>query len=52
MFYASTKEILEQAIQKKYGDEAIQNPKKHWNREKEEDYLNQIKEFRPINYKN
>jgi hypothetical protein len=36
---------IEQAIQKKYGDEAIQNPKKHWNREKEEDYLNQIKEL-------
>ena len=26
---------LEKAIAKKYGDEAIENPKKHWSDEKE-----------------
>ena len=26
---------LERAIREKYGDEAIENPKKHWNEEKE-----------------
>ena len=36
---------LEKAIAKKYGEEAIQNPKKHWNEEKEEEYIEQSKEF-------
>lgn len=36
---------IEQAIQKKYGNEAVQNPKKFWNKEKEDDYLTQIKEL-------
>ena len=34
---------LEKAIAKKYGEEAIENPRKHWNDEKEEDYQKQIK---------
>ena len=36
---------LEKAISKKYGEEAIQNPRKHWNDEKEEDYQEQIKKI-------
>ena len=36
---------IEQAIQKKYGNEAVQNPKKFWNKEKEDDYLTQIEEL-------
>tara|TARA_B100000214_G_scaffold87494_1_gene60094 strand:- start:112 stop:504 length:393 start_codon:yes stop_codon:yes gene_type:complete len=34
---------FEQAISKKYGTEAIQNPKGNWTDEKEQDYLEQIK---------
>ena len=34
---------VEKAIQEKYGDEAIQNPKANWDDEKEKDYLEQIK---------
>ena len=34
---------LEQAIEKKYGKEAVQNPKSKWDDEKEKDYLEQIK---------
>jgi hypothetical protein len=33
----------EQAIAKKYGQEAIENPRKHWNDEKEKSYQEQIK---------
>jgi hypothetical protein len=36
---------LEKAIEKKYGQEAIQNPAKFWNSEKEEIYLQQLREF-------
>jgi len=36
---------LEKAIREKYGDEAIQNPKKSWNKEKEQKYLKDLKEF-------
>ena len=36
---------VEKAIQEKYGDEAIQNPKASWDEEKEKDYLNQIKKI-------
>ena len=36
---------VEKAIQEKYGDEAIQNPKNNWDKEKEKDYLSQIKEL-------
>jgi hypothetical protein len=39
---------VEKAIQEKYGDEAIQNPKANWNQEKEKEYLKQIKKV----YKN
>ena len=35
----------EKAISKKYGPSAIQNPKKHWNKEKEEKYLEDLKKF-------
>ena len=34
---------IEQAISKKYGKEAIQNPKGNWTDEKERDYLEQIR---------
>tara|TARA_R110002020_G_scaffold74871_2_gene191116 strand:+ start:1028 stop:1414 length:387 start_codon:yes stop_codon:yes gene_type:complete len=36
---------FEQAIAKKYGLEAIENPRKHWNDEKEKDYQEQLKEL-------
>ncbi len=36
---------LEKAIEKKYGTEAIQNPKSNWTKEKEQDYLEQTKQF-------
>ena len=36
---------LEKAIKKKYGKEAIQNPTKHWNQEKEKEYIEQLEEY-------
>jgi hypothetical protein len=36
---------VEQAISKKYGEETIQNPRSNWSKEKEEEYLKQIKEL-------
>ncbi len=36
---------VEQAISKKYGDEAIQNPKANWDQEKEREYIKQSQEF-------
>jgi hypothetical protein len=36
---------LETAIKKKYGEEAIQNPVKFWDEEKEKDYIEQLDEF-------
>tara|TARA_Y100001973_G_scaffold42618_1_gene63557 strand:- start:1481 stop:1873 length:393 start_codon:yes stop_codon:yes gene_type:complete len=36
---------FEQAISKKYGAEAVQNPKANWDDEKEKDYLGQIKKL-------
>ena len=36
---------IEQAIAKKYGSQAITNPKSCWTKEKEIDYLKQIKEI-------
>ena len=36
---------LEKAIRKKYGEEAIENPAKHWDEEKEKEYLLQLKDF-------
>jgi hypothetical protein len=36
---------VEKAIQEKYGDEAIQNPKATWDTEKEKEYLQQIKKI-------
>lgn len=35
----------EKAIKDKYGNEAIQNPKKTWNEEKEAKYLEDLKAF-------
>tara|TARA_Y100000385_G_scaffold267916_1_gene304481 strand:- start:304 stop:693 length:390 start_codon:yes stop_codon:yes gene_type:complete len=35
----------EKAIAKKYGPEAVENPRKHWNDEKEKSYQEQIKEM-------
>ena len=36
---------VEKAIQEKYGDEAIQNPKANWDPAKEKEYLQQIKKL-------
>ena len=36
---------LEKAIKEKYGDEAIQNPKKNWTKEKEQEHDKQRQEF-------
>lgn len=36
---------LEKAISKKYGDEAIINPKSGWSEEKEKDYLQQLEKI-------
>lgn len=35
----------EKAIKEKYGQEAIQNPKSTWDQEKEQEYLESLKEF-------
>ena len=36
---------VEQAIEDKYGEETIQNPKANWSEEKEKEYLEQIKKL-------
>ena len=36
---------LERAIKKKYGEEAIENPSKHWDQNKETDYISQLEKF-------
>ena len=36
---------LEKAIKKKYGEEAIENPAKHWDKNKEKIYLEQLANF-------
>jgi|TARA_A100001518_G_C1161622_1_gene16247 hypothetical protein len=36
---------IEKAISKKYGDDAIKNPRAEWGEEKEKEYLEQMKEF-------
>ena len=36
---------LEKAISEKYGQEAVQNPKSLWTKEKEEEYIEQIKKL-------
>ena len=36
---------LEKAIEKKYGSTTIENPKSKWNKEKEQEYLEQSKAF-------
>ena len=36
---------IEKAIAKKFGKEAVTNPKSFWTDEKEEEYLEQLKEF-------
>jgi hypothetical protein len=41
---------FEQAISKKYGREAVQNPKGNWTDEKEQKYLEQIKDLSEKEY--
>ena len=41
---------VEQAISKKYGDEAVQNPRANWDETKEKEYLEQSKEFYQKSY--
>jgi hypothetical protein len=36
---------IEQAIAKKYGHEAVENPRSHWNDEKEKEYQEQLKKI-------
>jgi len=36
---------IEQAIVKKYGEEAVQHPKKKWTNEKEKEYVKQLKDL-------
>lgn len=36
---------IEKAIKEKYGEEAIQNPKGSWDKEKEDKYLEELKAF-------
>ena len=36
---------IERAIKKKYGDEAIQHPRKNWDEKKEKEYIEQVKEL-------
>ena len=42
---------LEKAIKEKYGEEAIQNPKGTWTKEKESKYLKDLKDFYSTNLK-
>jgi hypothetical protein len=35
---------IEQAIKAKYGEDAVKNPMSEWSKEKEEDYIRQIKD--------
>tara|TARA_R110000824_G_scaffold9309_6_gene41735 strand:+ start:3726 stop:4115 length:390 start_codon:yes stop_codon:yes gene_type:complete len=37
---------LEKAIAQKYGQEAIDNPRKFWDEEKEQEYIKQSREFK------
>ena len=39
---------LEKAIKKKYGSEAVVNPKNSWTDEKEEEYLKELKGFSKV----
>ena len=43
---------IEKAIEQKYGKEAIANPKKHWDEEKEKKYLEDLKAFYKKSNKN
>ena len=36
---------IEKAIKEKYGEDTIQNPKRHWDEEKEKKYLEDLKAF-------
>ena len=36
---------IEQAIEKRWGKEAVENPASHWDEEKEKEYLQQLKEY-------
>ena len=39
---------LEKAIAEKYGTETIQNPKGNWDKEKEEEYIQQLKKLETL----
>ncbi len=41
---------IEEAISKKYGEDAIQNPRANWDDEKEKEYLEQIKNLTQKEY--
>ena len=41
---------IEQAISKRYGDDAIQNPKANWTDDKEKEYLTQIRKLTEKEY--
>ena len=41
---------IEQAISKKYGEEAVQNPKANWTDSKEKEYLEQIQKLTQKEY--
>lgn len=43
---------IEKAIKEKYGQEAIQNPKSNWNKEKEKKYLKDLERFYQTRAKN
>ena len=41
---------IEKAISKKYGEDAVQNPRANWTDEKEKEYLEQIRTFTEKEY--
>ena len=43
---------IEQAITKKYGEDAVQNPRANWDENKEKEYLEQMRELYKKNVKN
>ena len=42
---------VEKAIKEKYGEQAVANPKSHWDENKEKEYLNQMKDLYSKNNK-
>jgi hypothetical protein len=43
---------VEQEVEKKYGKDAVINPKSLWNPSKEEDYQRQLKEYKSQKFRN